>query len=107
MVRNEPAEAELLLPDAPALEEPELDGLEELELGEELDGEEEVDPELPEGDDAEPELLDGEEDEPLLIEPDELPELPEVLDLSPAAIATPDTAEKAKAKSTALLRNFI
>jgi hypothetical protein len=97
MVRNEPAEAELLLPDAPALEEPELEGLE-------LDGEEDVDPELPEGDDAEPALLDGEEDEPLLIEPDELPDEP---DLSPAAIATPDTAEKAKAKSTALLRNFI
>lgn len=67
---------------------------EEPDAPEELDGEEEVEPELP----------DGDEEEPLLIEPDELPDAP---DLSPAATATPDTADRAKAKSTALLRNFI
>lgn len=95
--RNEPdAEPEAEpLPEAPVL----LDGLVLLDEPDE-DGEE---PDAPLEDD-------GEDDEPLLIEPDD-PEAPvsdelEVL-LLPPAIATPETAERAKAKSTALLRNFM
>lgn len=94
-MRNEPD----ALPDA----EPEApdEGL--------LDGEDE-EPELPDGEDVEPELPDGDvallPADPLLpldpIDPDELE-----LDFSPAATATPETAERAKAKSTALLRNFM
>ena len=84
-------------PDEPAA--PELDG-DELD-GDELDGDDDDEPALPDGD---VELL-------LPPAPDVL--LPAVpveeseLDEPPAAIAAPDTAERAKAKSTALFTNFM
>jgi len=82
----------------------------------ELDALPDVDPVLPAapeelGEDVEPEL-DGEDVDPADPELDgelldgELEELEPVLDC-PAASATLETAETAKAKTTALLRNFM
>jgi hypothetical protein len=106
MARNDghapllPPETEPLdeLPELPAL--PLDDGLEVLPL----DEGEVTDPELLP---AEPELLpDGNVDELLPpIEPDE-PELPDE-PVSPPANAIADTAERANAKSAALLNNFM
>jgi len=93
------------LPELPLDELPELpldDGLDALPLD---DGEvTEPEPLLP----AEPELLpDGDVAElPPPIEPDE-PELPDEPEVSPPASAIPDTAERANAKSAALLNNFM
>ncbi|MFL6624146.1 MAG: hypothetical protein ACJ8KA_02525 [Sulfurifustis sp.] len=64
----------------------------------EVDGEDEVDPLLPEG---EVELLLPDDPE-LPIEPEDDPDEPE-----PAAIAALETADSANAKSTALLRTFM